>query len=68
MKDYFEQNLRQSMGLESLTEDVQTASGTDVDIDINIADTTTNEDDYNSAVAAMDASESAEATLESLIS
>lgn len=68
MKDYFEQNLRQSMGLESLTEDVQTASGMDVDIDINIADTTTNEDDYNSAVAAMDASESAEATLESLIS
>lgn len=68
MKDYFEQNLRQSMGLESLTEDVQTASGMDVDIDINIADTTTNEDDYNSAVAAMDASDSAEATLESLIS
>lgn len=56
------------MGLESLTEDVQTESGMDVDIDINIADTTTNEDDYNSAVAAMDASESAEATLESLIS
>lgn len=68
MKDYFEQSLRQSMGLESLTEDVQTESGMDVDIDINIADTTTNEDDYNSAVAAMDASESAEATLESLIS
>ena len=68
MKDYFEQNLRQSMGLESLTEDVQTASGVDVDIDINITDTTTNEDDYNSAVAVMDASESAEATLESLIS
>ena len=68
MKDYFEQNLLQSMGLESMTEDVQTASGMDVDIDINIADTTTNEDDYNSALAAMDASDSAEATLESLIS